>query len=157
MFRRPMRPSPALTCRPTWRASLVSLAVVTGCSGGPEGASEIESDTSPALPAEDTAEAPEVAPAPLTASPACGAPGTRVVLRLGLTSDGRVPECMRIDDFAVLFSRSQPTPVAVAGPTSDGYCALDVNVPKGAESGPITVAVGGAIFESTSAFEVHCR
>jgi hypothetical protein len=117
------------------------------------------SPTSPTAPAEQPAaeEASSRPTAPLTASPSCGETGERVVLRLDWTSDKRVPECMRPDDFEVRFG-SKKASITNLGPTSDGFCALDVVVPAHAESGAaVKVTMGLDVFESPSAFAVPCQ
>lgn len=95
-------------------------------------------------------------PAVMTASPACAPVGSRVVLKLGRTSDQRSVECYDVDDVLVQFAPGKDAKITVMGPMSDGYCAIDVEVPKGAESGKIRVSVGDEAFETESAFPVPC-
>jgi hypothetical protein len=42
------------------------------------------------------------------------------------------------------------------GPTSDGYCALDVEVPEKAESGKVSVSIGNDDFVSDVVFGIPC-
>jgi hypothetical protein len=96
------------------------------------------------------------APSTLSASPTCGTKGNRIVLKLGLTRDHRVPDCYRAEDAEVEFTPSVRARVTLMGPTSDGYCALDVEVPEKAESGTVTVDIGKDEFESDVVFGIPC-
>jgi hypothetical protein len=125
-------------------------AGLVACSGAPD-------EAPPPAPVVETSpteseEPASLGPAPLAASPACGAPGAHVILKVGNTPDGRKPNCLRIQDFTVRFGRAHPSKVLQAGDTYDGYCGLDVLVPEGADSGPVTVTAGKDLFESETAF-----
>jgi hypothetical protein len=137
-------------------------ALAFGCSSEPGGPREPETVVSPTTPAEpsapaagsDTGEAP-AAHATLAMSPSCGAPGTRVVLRLDWTSDKRVPDCVRAEEFDVRFG-SKVARITELGKMNEGWCALDVLVPKGASSTTVTVSVGHDVFDSTTTFASPC-
>lgn len=136
------------------RASvLAALLVLVGCSGSAD---------APVAPALASAEEPtDPAPtgdthAPLTASPACAAPGARVVLRLGRTSDGRIPQCLRLEDFRVRFGQVK-TVITRAGLNSEGYCALDVIVPENATTGTARVLTETDTYETTDVFPIPCK
>jgi hypothetical protein len=92
----------------------------------------------------------------LVASPSCGAPGTRVVLRLETDADESVPACTQTSAFSVVFSASRPARVELAGLTDAGYCAIDVLVPDGATSGAVKVTIGGQVFRTREPFSVPC-
>lgn len=141
-----------------------------GGSGGGGGSSTHEepgTDTNATTPAETpkgdeaatapaSGDEPSGPAAPLTLAPACGTPGYRVVLKLGLTSDHRVPSCFDVDAARVTFAPNKPAQVTLMGPSSDGFCALDVEIPKGAETGKVQVAIGRDAFESDVAFGIPC-
>jgi hypothetical protein len=95
-------------------------------------------------------------PAPLTASPACAPVGSRVVLKLGLTSDRESVDCYDVHRVRVVFTPDREAKVTVMGPMSDGFCAIDVEVPKEAESGKVRVEIGDDAFETSAAFPVPC-
>ena len=90
-----------------------------------------------------------------SASPTCAPIGSRVVLKLGMTRDNRSVDCYDVDRVQVFFAPSKLAKVTVMGPMSDGFCAIDVEVPKGAESGAIRVEVGKDTF-ATDSFPVPC-
>ena len=92
----------------------------------------------------------------LSASPSCAPVGSRVVLKLGMTRDNRSVDCYDVDRVQVVFAPNKLAKVTVMGPMSDGFCAIDVEVPKGAESGAIQVDVGKDRFESEASFPVPC-
>ncbi len=136
-------------------AAFVLTATTAACSGSDEAAVPAE----PTVAVEPTA--PEAVPsgdarAPLTAAPACAAPGSRVVLRLGWTSDRRIPSCLRLEDFRVRFGGEKAL-ITRAGLTSEGFCALDVVVPERASSGPVRVLTEEDTYETDTAFVVPCR
>lgn len=142
------------------RRPLVSLVVLVvsastvGCSGSDDAAVPAE----PTVAVEPTS--PDSVPpgdtrAPLTAAPACAGPGSRVVLRLGWTSDRRIPSCLRLDDFRVRFGGEKAI-ITRAGLTSEGFCALDVVVPERASSGPVRVLTEEDTYETDVAFPVPC-
>lgn len=95
-------------------------------------------------------------PAFMTASPSCAPVGSRVVLKLGRTSDQRSIDCYDADATHVEFAPGKDAKITAMGPMSDGYCAIDVQVPKGAESGKIKVSLGDDLFETESVFPVPC-
>jgi hypothetical protein len=101
-------------------------------------------------------ETPASEPSILTASPTCAPIGSRVVLKLGMTRDQRSVDCYDVDAVRVSFAPQKPAKITVMGPMSDGFCAIDVEVPKGAESGKISVAIGTDAFETESVFPVPC-
>jgi hypothetical protein len=135
-------------------SALVVLLAVTACSGsddapvGSEPTVVVEPTTPDPVPSGDTR-------APLTAAPACAAPGSRVVLRLGWTSDRRIPSCLRLEDFRVRFGGEKAV-ITRAGLTSEGFCALDVVVPKSASSGPVRVLTEEDTYETDAEFPVPC-
>lgn len=140
---------------------LALLAVLAaGCSNAseppPEGRPTQDTSPTTPAPAEGAADDEPAPPAPLVAAPGCGKPGARVLLRLGVTRDGRAPACFRVEDFAVRFG-AKPARVWQIGPTDEGYCALDVLVPEEAESGTVVVQAGRDAFESPSPFRVPCN
>jgi hypothetical protein len=92
----------------------------------------------------------------VTASPSCAPVGSRVVLKLGMTFDHRSVDCYDVDAVQVVFAPEKHAKVTVMGPMSDGFCAIDVEVPKGAESGPIRVDVGSDTFRTDATFPVPC-
>lgn len=94
--------------------------------------------------------------APASASPSCATEGSRVVLKLGMTFDQRSVECYDVDAVQVVFAPGKHAKITVMGPMSDGFCAIDVEVPKGAESGPIRVDVGSDSFRTDATFPVPC-
>jgi hypothetical protein len=106
--------------------------------------------------AEGTAAAAAPAAAALAPSPGCGSPGEHVLLKLGVDASGRAPACFRPGDFDVRFAPAIPADVTMIGPTDDGYCAVDVLVPKGAQTGAVKVTAGDGLFESPGAFHVPC-
>lgn len=144
------------------------LLVACGGSGGGGGGSstheEPGTDTNATTPVEGGEngtpaaqdQAPADPPSTLRLAPACGTPGYRVVLTLGLTRDHRVPSCFQVDDARVEFAPNKPAKVTLMGPTSDGFCSLDVEIPKGAESGKVKVSIGKDAFESDVAFGIPC-
>lgn len=91
-----------------------------------------------------------------SASPSCAPVGSRVVLKLGMTRDNQSVDCFDTDRVQVVFAPSKEAKVTVMGPMSDGFCAIDVEVPKGAESGPIRIEVGKDAFVTEAAFPVPC-
>lgn len=91
-----------------------------------------------------------------TASPTCAPVGSRVVLKLGMTRDHRSVDCYDADRAHVVFAPNKEAKITVMGPMSDGFCAIDVEVPKGAESGPIRIEIGKDAFATEAAFPVPC-
>lgn len=91
-----------------------------------------------------------------SASPACAPVGSRVVLKLGMTRDNRSVDCYDVDRVQVVFAPNKQAKVTVMGPMSDGFCAIDTEVPKGAESGTIRIEIGKDSFVTESAFRVPC-
>ena len=96
-----------------------------------------------------------VAHATLAMAPACGAEGDRVMLRLDWTADKRVPDCLLAEQFEVRFG-SKLARITKLGKMNEGWCALDVLVPKGAESAVVTVAVDHDVYEGPTAFAMPC-
>lgn len=115
--------------------------------------SPANSGRTPAPAEEQEAEGP---PAAMKLAPACGNPGLRVVLTLGLTNDHRVPSCFDAQQANVTFAPNKPGKITAMGPMADGFCALDVEIPKGAESGKVQVQIGKDVFESDVVFGVPC-
>jgi len=150
------------------------FGVVTIACGGGEGSSstyrEPGSDvnaTEPTAPANGSSGEPAQGPVQdepgptgqtsvLSASPTCAPIGSRVVLKLGMTRDNRSVDCYDVDKVSVVFAPGKHAKISVMGPMSDGFCAIDVEVPKGAESGTIHVEVGKDAFETDAAFPVPC-
>jgi hypothetical protein len=146
--------------------------VMIACGGGggsPSTSREPATDQSPTEPSAPTtgsSDEPAQEPAQeepasketslLSASPACAPVGSRVVLKLGMTRDQRSVDCYDVDDVRVVFAPDKEAKITVIGPMSDGFCAIDVEVPKGAESGKIRVDVGTDAFESEATFPVPC-
>lgn len=159
------------------RAALVvglSGIFVVACGGGggaPSTYQDPASDqnaTEPAPPVKGTAAGPDPAPgaeedqgakipAALDATPSCAPIGGRVVLKLGWTSDRRTVACHDAREANVVFAPDKNAKITAMGPMSDGFCAIDVEVPKGAESGKVRAEVGDDVFESTVVFAVPCR
>lgn len=146
-------------------AFVLAVAAAVGCSSastGSAGSNGLAHDTSPTAPpaASNASNQEQQQDAPgrssLAFSPACGKKGVRVVLRLGLTHEGHAPSCVRPTDFEVRFANAPPARITQIGPTSDGYCALDVLVPEEAASGPVMVNAPSDVFESTADFHVPC-
>lgn len=150
---------------------LCSLGVACGGEGGvpsqsresqPPAATDTNATSPDPAPSAPTTEPPKEESPPageasvLTASPACAPIGSRVVLKLGMTRDHRSVDCYDVDVVVVSFAPQKLAKVTVMGPMSDGFCAIDVEVPKGAESGKITVAIGADTFETEAAFPVPC-
>lgn len=106
-------------------------------------------------PAQDEAPRPTETSV-LTATPSCAPVGSRVVLKLGMTRDQRSIDCYDVDGVRVVFAPEKHAKITVMGPMSDGFCAIDVEVPKGAETGKIRVDVGTDAFESEASFPVPC-
>jgi hypothetical protein len=92
----------------------------------------------------------------VSASPACAPVGSRVVLKLGMTRDQRSVDCYDVNSVQVVFTPEKHAKVTVMGPMSDGFCAIDVEVPKGAESGAIRVEIGRDTFATEASFPVPC-
>ena len=147
-----------LAARPSALLVFALSSALLACSSATEPTPQPEVASSPALPEPQPTEegAPAASPpSALTPSPSCGEPGSRVVLSLGWTSDKRVPECMRPDDFEVRFG-SVKAPITMVGPTNDGFCVLDVLVPAKAKSGVVSVKIGRDVFQSPSEFVTAC-
>ena len=92
----------------------------------------------------------------VSATPSCAPIGSRVVLKLGMTFDHRAVDCYDVDAVQVVFAPEKHAKITVMGPMSDGFCAIDVEVPKGAESGKIRVDVGRDAFETDATFPIPC-
>lgn len=67
-----------------------------------------------------------------------------------------MPNCFEVDVARVRFAPDEDARITVMGATSDGYCALDVEVPEGAVSGKVNVAIGEDEFESDVVFGLPC-
>jgi hypothetical protein len=158
-----------------WSVILSFACVAFGVAcGGEEGApsqnpspvtdeSPTEAVTGSPGPAEAPAQEPpqeeETGPKPasvVSASPACAPVGSRVVLKLGMTFDHRSVDCYDVDRVQVVFAPEKHAKITVMGPMSDGFCAVDVEVPKGAETGPIRVDIGRDTFATEATFPVPC-
>ena len=153
---------------PNWSlvvvVACVSLSV--GCSSEPGTSHEPETIVSPTTPAPADpsnpagpgapASEPSFAHSTLAMSPTCGAEGSRVMLRLDWTSDKRVPDCLLAEEFDVRFG-SKPARITKLGKMNEGWCALDVLVPKGAASGAVTVSIGHDVYDSPTSFASPCR
>ena len=149
----------------------IYLVACGGGSGAPSTYQDPVRDqnaTEPSPPVKDTASGPDPAPgaeedpsakvpAALDATPSCAPIGGRVVLKLGWTSDRRTVACHDARDTSVVFAPDKNAKITAIGPMSDGFCAIDVEVPEGAESGKVRAEVGDDVFESTIVFAVPCR
>ena len=157
--------SPVPSARPSLLVAIASLMLSLGCSSDPGAPVVPETVASPTTPTPADPNAPAgTTPAPIDApvshatlamSPACGAVGERVMLRLDWTADRRVPDCLRAEDFQVRFG-PKPASITKLGKMNEGWCALDVLVPKGAASAVVTVTVGHDVYESPTAFATPC-
>lgn len=131
-------------------AAIAVLASTAACSGA---------DEAPVAPATTVQATDPVPPgdthAPLTASPGCGVPGARVVLKMGWTTDQRVPACFRLDAFRVRFGNEKAV-IEQAGTTMEGYCALDVIVPPNATTGSVRVLTEQDTYETDVPFAIGC-
>jgi hypothetical protein len=134
-----------------------------GCSSEAGTPPAPETVVSPTTPAPADPEGPDtsatdatLAHSTLAMSPACGAEGTRVMLRLDWTSDKRVPDCLLAEKFDVRFG-SKAARITKLGKMNEGWCALDVLVPKGAASAEITVTVDHDVYESPTSFASPCQ
>ena len=65
------------------------------------------------------------------------------MLRLDWTADQRVPDCLRAEDFQVRFG-AKLARITKLSKMNEGWCALDVLVPKGATSAGRAAASGGS-------------
>ena len=162
-----------LPARSSFAASLLIASAVLACgslslgcsgeSGTPHPPETVVSSTTP-TPAEPSTPADPESPAgdaplarsTLSMSPACGAEGSRVMLRLDWTSDKRVPDCLLAEEFDVRFG-SKAARITKLGKMNEGWCALDVLVPKGAASAAITVKVDHDVYESPTSFASPCQ
>ncbi len=144
-------------------AAIASLTLSLGCSSEPGAPVVPATTTSPTTPADPAASgnadatpiSADVVHATLAMAPACGAAGDRVMLRLGWSADKRVPDCLLAEQFEVRFG-STPARITKLGKMNEGWCALDVLVPKGAESAVVTVAIGHDVYEGPTAFAMPC-
>ena len=150
-------------------SSVVLLIACGGDGSTPAPAPTPTSETSPTDPAVGTPPAEEPVQDPpkqeeqgptqmsvVSASPSCAPIGSRVVLKLGMTFDRRSVDCYDVDAVQVVFAPDKQAKITVMGPMSDGFCAIDVEVPKGAESGKVRVDVGRDVFETDSTFPIPC-
>ncbi len=142
-----------MSARPPLTLAIVSVLAAVGCSGtadAPVGPAPVQAvEPTDPVPPGDTH-------APLTASPSCASPGSRVVLRLGKTSDGRIPSCLRLEDFRVRFGQIK-TVITAVGLNAEGYCALDVIVPENATTGTARVLTEQDTYETTDVFPIPCQ
>ncbi len=160
LVRRVVRPSRFIAIA---SALSLSLSLSLGCSSDPKEPVIPETATSPTTPADpappaDPSAKPDETPlahSTLSTSPSCGAVGERVMLRLDWTADMRVPDCLLAEDYEVRFG-SKPARITKLGKMNEGWCSLDVLVPKGAQSATVTVKVGHDVFESPTAFASPC-
>jgi hypothetical protein len=150
----------------------VVVLVACGGGGGSPSPAQTEAPATESNPTEPEAAAPESSEEPgagpksdehgakqisvVSASPSCAPVGSRVVLKLGTTYDKRSVDCYDVDAVGVVFAPEKAAKVTVMGPMSDGFCAIDVEVPKGAESGKIRVEIGADTFETDTVFPVPC-
>ena len=66
------------------------------------------------------------------------------------------PRCVSTSEFAAQFTGAVVIQPEQAGLSSDGFCEIDLLIPRGAQTGKVTVTTGGATYVSAVPFLVPC-
>jgi hypothetical protein len=123
------------------------LVFLAACSSSSSGGSASDAG------AEGVADAAPSNPS-FAVAPSCGKPGDKVGMKLA--RDNVPPTCVRIGDFVVQFTGAPLVQPDQVGLSSDGFCEVDLVVPQGTRTGPVTVRTGTTTFVSAAPFTSPC-